>query len=125
MSYLYDWQLGKQLVRQVVDEVFDEQSRIKDQPLMTSMTEQTAQSIKAFKFQDEGRDPKDVLNFMTQSIYPYRARLNHPRFFSFIPAAHSPLSIVGEILNASYNPYGGSHTLAEGPAIAEKWLLNF
>lgn len=120
MSYLYDWQLGKELVRQVVDEAFDEQARIKQQPLTTPITDQITQSIKNFKFQDEGRDPKEVLNFITQSIYPYRTRLNHPRFFSFIPAAFSSLSVVGEILDASYNPYGGSHTLAQGPAIAEK-----
>ncbi|KIM93802.1 hypothetical protein OIDMADRAFT_35269 [Oidiodendron maius Zn] len=56
-------------------------------------------------------------------IYDYRLRMDHPRFFGFIPSPVSPISWVGEVLNSAYNTHAGSWFQSSGPSIIERSLI--
>lgn len=101
------------------------QDDIKDHGLSKEMSKEDIEKIKSIGFKEDGRKPEEVLNQMTELIYPHRTKLNHPRCFSFIPGAFSPYSIMGDLVNSIYNPYGGSHSLSEDAAYVEKWLINW
>ncbi|KAJ4290532.1 hypothetical protein N0V90_010749 [Kalmusia sp. IMI 367209] len=56
-------------------------------------------------------------------VFDYRTRTNHPLFFSFIPSPASPLSVLGECLNSSFNTFAGCKFQGSGPSLIEKTLI--
>ena len=122
---IYDWENSARLIREFIPNLFEMQDDIKDHGLSKEMSKEDIEKIKSIGFKEDGRKPEEVLNQMTELIYPHRTKLNHPRCFSFIPGAFSPYSIMGDLVNSIYNPYGGSHSLSEGAAYVEKWLINW
>jgi L-2,4-diaminobutyrate decarboxylase len=58
-------------------------------------------------------------------IFDYRVRMDHPRFFGFIPSPASDLSWLGDILNTAYNTHAGSWYQSSGPSAIEKSLINW
>ena len=66
---------------------------------------------------EEGEDIAQVLGEIQSKIVPYSMRLNHPRFFAFIPAAPTFASMLGDWLCAGLNVFAG--VWKEAPAAAE------
>lgn len=56
-------------------------------------------------------------------IFSHRVRMDHPRFYGFIPSPASPLSLVGEMLTAGFNAHAGSWMQSSGPAAVEQGLI--
>ena len=52
-----------------------------------------------------------------------RVRMDHPRFYGFIPSPASPLSFVGEMLTTGFNAHAGSWMQSSGPAAIEQGLI--
>lgn len=122
---LYDWENSAKIMEEFIPELFKIQEEIKEEKISDEISEEEIKKIKSIGFNQKGRDPKEVIKQANELIYRHRTKLNHPRCFSFIPGPHSPYSIMGDLLNSTYNPYGGSHSLSEGPAYIEKWLINW
>lgn len=122
---LYDWQRSAELITEFIPDLFEKQNEIKNNGLTEKISKENIEEIKAIGFKEEPRDVEDVLEQANDLIYSHRTKLNHPRCFSFIPGPHSPYSIMGDLLNSTYNPYGGSHSLNAGVAYIEKWLINW
>jgi glutamate/tyrosine decarboxylase-like PLP-dependent enzyme len=72
-----------------------------------------------------GRALDEVVREMLQTIYPYRARMDHPRFFGFIPGLASPLSWIGDLLTAGHNAHAGSWMQSSGPSCIESELIGW
>jgi glutamate/tyrosine decarboxylase-like PLP-dependent enzyme len=70
----------------------------------------------------EGRSIDDVLH-EAFGIYDYRLRTNHPRFFGFIPSPASPLSVLAESFNSTFNTFAGCKLEGSGPCLVEKTLI--
>jgi L-2,4-diaminobutyrate decarboxylase len=58
-------------------------------------------------------------------IFDYRVRMDHPRFFGFIPSPASDLSWLGDMLNTAYNTHAGSWYQSSGPSTIEKSLITW
>lgn len=70
-----------------------------------------------------GRPFEVVVDEMLGDIYPYRARVDHPRYFAFIPSPAAPLSWIGDLLTAVHNPHAGSWLQSSGPSCIEIELV--
>lgn len=56
-------------------------------------------------------------------IFAHRVRMDHPRFYGFIPSPASPLSFVGYLLTAGFNAHAGSWMQSSGPSAIEQGLI--
>ena len=52
---------------------------------------------------EHGRSAEDVLEQALRDVLPYAARLDHPRFFGFVPSATTWPGVVAEFVAAGFN----------------------
>lgn len=58
-------------------------------------------------------------------VFACRVRMDHPRFYGFIPSPASPLSVLGEMLTTGFNAHAGSWMQSSGPAAIEQGLIGW
>lgn len=124
-SNIYDWESAAELLEKLVKPVFEKQENLLNQPIIKPIDDYKKEKLKAIVIPEEPISIDLLKKHLYQDVYPYRDKLNHPRYFSFIPNSVSPYSIIGDTINASHNPYGGGTVLSEGPTIIEKMFLNW
>lgn len=56
-------------------------------------------------------------------IFSHRVRMDHPRFYGFIPSPASPLAVVGDLLTSGFNAHAGSWMQSSGPSAIEQGLI--
>jgi glutamate/tyrosine decarboxylase-like PLP-dependent enzyme len=74
---------------------------------------------------EQGTELGSVLAEFHEKIMPHAFRVNHPRFWAFIPGAPSFASILGECLATSTNFFAGVWKEAAGPAQIEIVVLDW
>lgn len=52
---------------------------------------------------EHGRDAESVIDQVVQNVLPYAARLDHPRFFGFIPSSPTWPSVLADFLASGFN----------------------
>ena len=52
---------------------------------------------------ESGRPAEEVLNQVARDVLPFAARLDHPRFFGFVPSSPTWPSVVADFLAAGFN----------------------
>lgn len=73
----------------------------------------------------QGRHHLDVLREVLSQILPTNYRVDHPRFWGFVPSAPSIPSILGEWLTATANPFCGNWLQGAAAAHLEKMVLDW
>lgn len=73
----------------------------------------------------EGRPLDEVVDQLLHDIAPWRAAMDHPRFFGFIPSPASPLSALGDLATAMHNVHAGSWLQSSGPSAVEAGLIDW
>lgn len=58
-------------------------------------------------------------------IFAHRVRMEHPRFYGFIPSPTSPLSLLGDMLTSGFNAHAGSWMQSSGPSAIEQGLITW
>lgn len=72
-----------------------------------------------------GRPLADVLNQFAAHVAPFACRIDHPRFLAFVPSGAIMPSILGELLCAGVNFFGGVWLEAPGPTQVELVVLDW
>jgi glutamate/tyrosine decarboxylase-like PLP-dependent enzyme len=73
----------------------------------------------------QGRPLDEVVDEMLTHVYPHRARMDHKRFFAFIPSPASTLSQLGDVMTSLHNPHTGSWLQSSGPSCVEDELVRW
>lgn len=68
---------------------------------------------------EEGRDPRAVLERAVRDVLPVAARVDHPRFFAFVPSSPTWPGIVADLLGAGFNTFQGTWLGSGGPSQVE------
>src|SRR5206468_6293659 len=74
---------------------------------------------------EKGTDFHHVLAEFAQKVAPFGFRVNHPRFFAFIPSAPTFVSVLGDLLCAGTNFFAGVWLEASGPTQVELVVLDW
>jgi glutamate/tyrosine decarboxylase-like PLP-dependent enzyme len=72
-----------------------------------------------------GQDFTRVLAEYQAKVSPYAMRIDHPRFFAFIPAGPTFYSVLGELLACGTNPFAAVWLEACGPTQVELIVLDW
>ena len=113
------------LGRQAMDWVVRHLATLPDQPIGHTGTRAELEALLRYPPPETGRDFTAVLGEFEEKVTKRAFRTNHPRFLAFIPSAPSFLSVLGELLCAGTNFFGGVWLEAAGPSQVELLVLDW
>jgi aromatic-L-amino-acid decarboxylase len=70
---------------------------------------------------EKGRDPEGVLDQVEQDVLPNTMRVDHPRFFGFVPSPNNFIGVLADALASGFNVFSG--TWISGAAAAQVELV--
>ena len=73
----------------------------------------------------QGRQIQEVMEEMMKEVYEYGARVNHPRFFGFIPGPADLNSWIGDVMSSAYNLHAGCWMTTSAASFIEKTLIKW
>jgi glutamate/tyrosine decarboxylase-like PLP-dependent enzyme len=119
----------RELTGQVTDWVLRHHATLPEQRIGQTLSRPEMQTLLGGPPPEEGRDFADVLGDFERNVAPYAFRVNHPRFFAFIPGAPTFVSALGDMLCAGTNFFAGVWLEGCGPAQIEiqvlRWFADF
>jgi glutamate/tyrosine decarboxylase-like PLP-dependent enzyme len=74
---------------------------------------------------EHGSDAIDVLEVALRDVLPFGVRLDHPRFFGFVPPSSNPVSVVADALAAGFDTFVGTWLAAPGATMVELVVLDW
>ena len=74
---------------------------------------------------EQGRDPLEVLDRAVQDVLPVAARVDHPRFFAFVPSAPTWPGVIADYLAAGFNTFQGTWLGSGGPSQLELVVIDW
>jgi glutamate/tyrosine decarboxylase-like PLP-dependent enzyme len=74
---------------------------------------------------EEGHDALAVLERATSEVLPIAARVDHPRFFAFVPSAPTWPGVVADYLATGYNIFQGTWLGSGGPSQLELVVIDW
>ncbi len=121
MSHEQMLELGRQALDLVVN-------RIENLPAGEAWDGEFRKVLEAHLAEDppEGPNPaSEVLDRLARDVLPYTARLDHPRFFGFIPTSPTWPGIVADFLAAGYLINQCTWLVASGPSQLELVVIDW
>ena len=73
----------------------------------------------------DAQDPVAVLERALRDVLPYAARVDHPRFFAFVPSAPTWPGVVADYLAAGFNIFQGTWLGSGGPSQLELVVIDW
>lgn len=74
---------------------------------------------------EEGRPAEEVLDRAVRDVLPYAARVDHPRFFAFVPSSPTWPGVLADFLGAGYNVFQGTWLGSSGPSTVELSVIDW
>ncbi len=74
---------------------------------------------------EQGRDALAVLERAVREVLPVAARVDHPRFFAFVPSAPTWPGVVADYLAAGFNIFQGTWLGSGGPSQLELVVIDW
>lgn len=71
------------------------------------------------------RDFDAILDRLTRDVLPFAGRIDHPRFFAFVPSCPTWPGILGDFIAAGYNVFQGTWLESAGPSMLELVVLDW
>jgi glutamate/tyrosine decarboxylase-like PLP-dependent enzyme len=74
---------------------------------------------------EEGRSPEEVLERAAREILPVAGRVDHPKFFAFVPSSATWPGVLADFMAAGYNIFQGTWLGASGPSQLEVVVIDW
>ena len=74
---------------------------------------------------EEGRPAQEVLERAARDILPVASRVDHPRFFAFVPSSPTWPGVLADFMAAGHNIFQGTWLGASGPSQLEVVVLDW
>ncbi len=113
------------LGHQVVDLLVDRWTGLRGEPAWAGGTRKELEPLLAEDPPEMGRDPQEVLARVVRDVLPRAGRIDHPRFFAFIPSSPTWPSILGDALATGFNIFQGTWLESAGPSQMELVVVDW
>jgi glutamate/tyrosine decarboxylase-like PLP-dependent enzyme len=74
---------------------------------------------------EQGSDPVEVLERAVREVLPVAGRVDHPRFFAFVPSAPTWPGVIADYLAAGFNTFQGTWLGAGAPSQVELVVIDW
>lgn len=109
----------------VVDALVDRIAGLDSQPAWRGGTPGEMRAIIGSTASDHPGDFDALLGVVTDGIFEHAGRIDHPRFFAFVPSCPTWPGILGDFLAAGYNSFQGTWLESAGPSTVELVVLDW
>ncbi len=111
----------RELGHRVVDMLLARFVSLRDQPAHRMGQRAALEAALREPAPEQGADALAVLDRLSSDVFPHLGRLDHPRFFAFVPSPGNFVSVMADALASGFNVFAGSWL--EGSAAAELELV--
>lgn len=73
----------------------------------------------------EGKAFDEVLAYADEHLFPYNLRINHPRFYAFVPGPNNFVSVLADALASGFNVFSGTWIGGSGSAELERATIGW
>jgi aromatic-L-amino-acid decarboxylase len=115
----------RRLGHRVVDEVVDRWVGLREGPAWEGGTRRELEPLMREPAPELGRDADAVMDRALQDILPRAGRIDHPRFFAFIPSSPTWPSVLGDYLATGFNIFQGTWLESAGPSQLELVVMDW
>ena len=115
----------RRLGHAVVDQVVDRWVGLASGPAWVGGARKDLEPLLSEDAPEEPRDVETVLRRALDDVLPRAGRIDHPRFFAFIPSSPTWPSILGEYLATGFNIFQGTWLESAGPSQLELVVLDW
>ena len=120
-----DWAQAERMGTEALQWLIRHHSTLADQRIGRTASREQMEELLRESAPEQGQDFSAVLAELQEKVMPHAFRTNHPRFLAFIPSAPNFLSVLGELLCAGTNFFGGVWLEAAGPTQVELVVLDW
>ncbi len=115
----------RRLGYEAVDRIIDHFTGVRDERVTNKITPADARARFGEPIPETPSDPHTVLRTAVDDVLSHAMRLDHPRFFAYIPSPNNFVSVIADALVAGFNPFGGTWQAASGPTAIELVVLDW
>lgn len=116
----HDWSEFRLLGHQMLDDIIDHLSTLRDQPAWQQMPEQVKEAFTAsVPYEPEGAEA--TYQDFVKNVLPYPNGNLHPRFFGWVQGNGTPVAMLADMLASALNPHLAGFNQA--PALVEHQVL--
>lgn len=115
----------KRLGYQVIDRIVDRWVNLREGPAWQFGNRSELEPSLSGPPPEEGEEFDTVLRQVTEEVLPRAGRIDHPRFFAFIPSSPTWPSILGDFLATGYNIFQGTWLESAGPSQVELTVVDW
>lgn len=115
----------RELGHRVVDTIVDRWTGLEDQRPWRMKDRTGLEEALREAAPEEGREPEAVLDRAVSEVLEFAARVDHPRFFAFIPGGPTWPSVLADLLSAGFNTFQGTWLGSSGPSQVELVVLDW
>jgi len=115
----------RRLGYEAVDLIVDRWANLGEEPAWQFGTRRELEPLLSGPPPEEGQDPRVVLQRVVEDVLPKAGRIDHPRFFAFIPSSPTWPSVLGDILATGFNIFQGTWLESSGPSQLELVVLDW
>jgi glutamate/tyrosine decarboxylase-like PLP-dependent enzyme len=113
------------LARRAAEIVVERLERLPSEPAWRGGTRAELEALLREEPPEEGRGAGSVLERAAREILPVASRVDHPRFFAFVPGSATWPGVLADFLCAGYNTFQGTWLSASGPSQLELIVLDW
>ncbi len=115
----------RRLGYRVVDAIVDRWAHLREGPAWQFGTREELEPLLSGPPPELAQDPEAVLRRIIETVLPFAGRIDHPRFFAFIPSSPTWPSFLGDMLATGFNIFQGTWLESAGPSQLELVVLSW
>ena len=115
----------KDALNYFVNQYFKDIEKLESGEVVKNADSNQIKKLKNINIPTQGRDIQEVVKEMLNEVYSYGARVNHQRFFGFIPGPADLNSWMGDLMSSAYNLHGGCWLTSPTASFIEKTVINW
>ena len=109
----------RRLGYRVIDELVSRWTHLREDAAWEGATRQELEPILGGPAPESPGNPDDIIRTALEKILTKAGRIDHPRFFAFIPSSNTWPGLMGELLAAGFNVFQGTWLESAGPSQLE------
>jgi glutamate/tyrosine decarboxylase-like PLP-dependent enzyme len=115
----------RQLGYRVVDLIVDHFVHLRDHPVSVQRTRAELNERLGTDFAESPTPPEDVLELVEREVLTAITRVDHPRFYAFVPGPGNFVGAMGDALASGFNVFAGHWLAASGAGAVELQTIDW
>jgi aromatic-L-amino-acid decarboxylase len=124
-SLQLDPEAFRRLGYRVVDALAERYTGLPDAPAARAASRSEMEGLLREPPPEEGSDPDRVLELVLERVLAYGLRVDHPRFFAYVPLPGNPVAPLADALASGYDVFAGTWQGSPGAAMVELVTLDW